>query len=189
MGRYHRVSLRIRASGGHNHNLDSGLGLPTTRTSCSTLHITQSQRKGDRADLFHCYIGDPPCDRNRNSTVYTAVRYVTNTQPDIQCAWWDRSIGRTDEVYVCSIRVSLVITQLDRLLQCLSGIAPVVWSRGHSTPALTPLADGVIVQLQRNGTCDTSKQHAQSHTSSNRFLAGPLSRRRRGRWSGHERAA
>ena len=53
--------------------------------------------------MFHRYIGSPPCDRNRNPTVYTTVRYVTNSQPDIQCARWNRGVGRPDEVYVCSV--------------------------------------------------------------------------------------
>lgn len=50
--------------------------------------------------MFHSHIGNPPCDRDRDSPVYTAVGYVTNTWPHLQRPWWDRGIRRLDEVHV-----------------------------------------------------------------------------------------
>ena len=64
--------------------------------------------------------------------------------------------------------------------------------RSLSVTSLTPgpwsdLADR-IHQIQGNGTDKRSCHIAQHHTSSNRFLPDPRSRRRRGRRPSHERA-
>jgi len=70
-------------------DLDSGSPRPGR-----ALYSSQS-----RADC-HTHAGNIPRCRNRDSPVHTGLRHVTNAQPVIQCSWWNRGVGRSDEVHV-----------------------------------------------------------------------------------------
>ena len=58
---------------------------------------------------------------------------------------------------------------------------------GRMTDAMVEeVTDNLDLQLQGHGSSVSSQQRTQHHPTSDRLLAGTLTRWRRGRWSGHE---